>query len=222
MKIFPIFLFMILIFFLIVGGIIALIVNFLSMLGATPGSKGFQDLLAKFSDQIKELRSTLTPWESDSLSLLSLHKVKEKSGSLFGGIEKGIFTSIYQEPQVAYAVQRANNAGIAVAATANNMFVYRTKNRQTEIWVDNQPLGTYVDGNLLSSTGKLLTQVNDKEQVESFPTIINNQTIASITNPALTQSVNPRAISLLSKPSEETEKLLLAITLLKMLENNSK
>ncbi len=184
-----------------------------------PGSNAWKTSVANLRNRMGMLAQNLTPWDGEMLSLLSLNRAQVKKASTFNPVETGVFTTIYQEPVVAYSTQQSGKNRLTVAKTSNREFVYRQKDRETEIWLNGQPLGVLVDGALLAPgrTSKLLAQVDLNKEESMFPLVLQDKTAGAIVNPARPgSSPNPRAVSMLRNVSAEEENLVLALALMQM------
>lgn len=219
------FLFVVLISVAFVAAVLYYIVRaFAAMSTAVkPGTKAWDTSVSGLRQQLAERAQQLTPWEEDTLQLLSVNKLQEKKASLLSTAETGVIGSIYQEPVVAYATKGQGKNTLAVARTSDREYVYRRKDRETEIWMNGQPLGVLVDGSLLAPgrSSKLLAQVQENQEESAFPVLLNNQTTVTISNPDKVRGTtpNPRALSLLRNVSPEEENVVLALTLLQVLKD---
>jgi len=162
---------------------------------------------------------TLVPWDGEMLALLSLNQRVGRKAGWFDNTTDGVFTSIYQEPILAYAEKKTNVGGLLLARTSDREFVLHRKGKETEIWVNGQPLGVYTDGVLLApgNKGQLLARVESAPGEAQYAVELGNNTAAAINNPALPgRSPNPRALTLLRDLKPEEESTLLALTVLQM------
>ena len=202
-----------------VVGLIWVIAKALSQTTFNPESKAWKGTLDGLRAQLQPATAgALVPWDAEMLSLLSLNRQAGKKG-WFDNSTTGTFTSIYQEPILSYAERKSGQNAVLLARTSDREFVFRRKGKETEIWVNSQPLGTYVDGVLLSPDKKsqLLARVEIEPGEAHYPVLLGAGTAASINNPALSgRSPNPRALTLLRDLKPEEESTLLALTVLQM------
>ena len=213
------FLFMLLTACAFLVGIIWVVARALGQATFKVDSKAWKNTLNQLRAQL-QTSTALVPWDGEMLSLLSLnHQVGKKAG-WFDNHTQGVFTSIYQEPVLAYAEKKSgNNNTLLLARTSDREFVLHRKGKETEIWVNGQPLGVYTDGVLLApgNKGQLLARVESEPGESQYPVVLGNNTAAAINNPALPgRSPNPRALTLLRDLQPEEESTLLALTLLQM------
>lgn len=202
-------------------GIIWVIAKALGQATLKVDSKAWKNTLNQLRAQLQtSTASALVPWDGEMLALLSLNHQAGKKPGWFDATTQGIFTSIYQEPVLAYAEKKSgNNDTLLLARTSDREFVLHRKGKETEIWVNGQPLGVYTDGVLLSpgNKGQLLARVESEPGESQYPVIFGNNTAAAINNPALPgRSPNPRALTLLRDLKPEEESTLLALALLQM------
>ena len=202
-----------------VVGIIWVIARAIGQTVFNPDSKAWKSTLDGLRARLQQSKAgVLVPWDGEMLSLLSLNQRIKKPG-MFDNTTEGLITSIYQEPILSYAERKSGNNAVLLARTSDREFVFRRKGKETEIWINGQPLGTYVDGVLLSpgSKSSLLARVEIEAGESQYPVLLGAGTAASISNPALPgRSPNPRALTLLRDLKPEEESALLALTVLQM------
>ena len=71
-----------------------------------PGRKKIQKDLKVLKADLKPLVSDLVPWTEEEMEQLSLNMVKKKSSKNITKTVKGIFTTIYHEPMIAWAYRK--------------------------------------------------------------------------------------------------------------------
>ena len=215
------FLFALLMFMMLVGSIIVsifyLVAKALSQINFNPESQAWKKTVEGLRTRLRaQAAGALVPWDEEMLSLLSLNRSNVKKPGFFNSTAEGVFTSIYQEPVLAYAEQKSGKTGVIVARTSDREFIYRMKSKETEIWLEGQPFGVLVDGTLLAAgkTSQVLAQIEKKPGERQFPVTLGDSIAATIANPALADSPNPRALTLLRELSKGEEGVLLALTVL--------
>jgi hypothetical protein len=213
-------------FFLLVGimllvgffGLIWFVIRMLFSVSLQPGTKSWDGLVQKMRKNLEIPNAQLIPWDTEMLSLLSLNKPKQPKSSFFSSEIQGFYTTIYDESVVSFAQNTMQGMGLTIANTTQQEFILRNKGNETEIWVNKQPLGVYINGVLLAS-GKnprqlALIQINANEV--QFPLNIGEKTVAAISNPIKADAPNPRAVILLKDLNKEEEIIVLAMALLVM------
>ncbi|MEM1324113.1 MAG: hypothetical protein AAGG75_27895 [Bacteroidota bacterium] len=205
-----------------IGGIYLLykiLVNF-----QPSNSKIKQDLI-KLRSEIEPWVDQLVPWQNDELELLSL---KQTNRVLKKGIitsVKGVFTSIYHEPMIAYAYKRYFAGGanaILYARTSHHEFSYRIRKDGVQIHIDNQFIGQLKNGGLLysASTNRLIARINRDDVSGFLPVVVGERELGSLSKPSETMSTNTRAFQFLNeKITQEEEALLLSMSILEMVGN---
>lgn len=201
-----------------VTGIVYVIARTFNQFSWNPNSRAFKRMLQNLRSQVNKVSGNLVPWDQEMLSLLSLNKINEKKPGLFRNVSSGQITSIYHEPVVAYVTQKMGNTSVTVVRTSDREFVLRRKGKETEIWLNNKPLGLFVDGVLLEpgKGSNMLAKLERKPDEVESPLILDGKTAATIHNPKLVRSPNPRALTLLRKLDDSEENLTLALALEEM------
>jgi hypothetical protein len=152
------------------------------------------------------------------LALLSLNRSKVKKPGFWDSTAEGVFTSIYQEPVLAYAGQTSGKTAVHVARTSVKEFIFRQKEKETEIWINNQPFAVLINGALLSAgrSSNILARIEADPAEAQWQVLLQDKAAAAITNPqrAASAGPNPRALTLLRKVTPEEEDVLLSLALL--------
>lgn len=202
-------------------GSIWVVLRMLLSASLKPGSAAWDNLVRKLRGHTEEVSASLVTWDKEMLSLLSLNQTRQKKPGMFSGESSGIFTTIYQEPVLAYSSEAMKGAGLALVRTSKDELILRNKGREVEIWINKQPFGVLIEGVLLASGrgSRQLARIEDSAGEAQFPVIIAEKTVAAITNTRKTDSPNPRAVTLLKALNEEEEHIVLALTVAKMLFN---
>lgn len=203
---------------LLITGVIYTLARVLSPALSSTNSKAWKGLLKQLADHLKKRYPELVPWDKEMLSLLSMNLQEEKKPGWFDTISSGVFSSIYHEPVLAFAGQFSGKNGVTLARTSDREFVFRHKPKETEIWINQQPFGLYLEGSLISAGrgGKLIGRLEKNEQEAAFPVTIGDTTAATLSNPRLISSPNPRAIVLFREVDANEENVLLALAILNM------
>ena len=119
-----------------------------TFIGFQPGTNKINSDVARFRDLAAKWKPELVPWSYDETELFSLHEVNKVSKKGFGKSGEAIVQSIYHEPMLYYyfkeypATQR--NA-IIFAQTARYEIVYRIRAKGTQVFVNEEFVGT-IDG----------------------------------------------------------------------------
>ena len=203
---------------LLITGVVYLLARVLTPILSATDSKAWKGLLKSLGEHLNKRYNNLVPWDKDMLALLSLNLQEEKKTGWMNGTASGVFSTIYHEPVLAYAQQGTGNNKVTLARTSNREYVFRHKAKETEIWLNQQPLGLYIDGNLISAgrEGKLIGRLERNKDDAAFPVLFGESTTATLSNPQLIHSPNPRALTLYRAVDTEEENILLALAILNM------
>ena len=199
-----------------VTGVVYLIARTFGQIAWNPESKAFKRMLEALRARVKALSANLIPWDQEMLGLLSSNRTNTKPTGWFRPFSSGQFTTIYQEPVVAYVTQQSGKISVTVARTSDREFIFRRKERETEIWLNGQPFGLFTNGVLLSpgKGSKQMARLEWKPEEAQSPLILGNATAATLTNAVRANSPNPRALTLLRNLGPEEEDVALALALM--------
>ena len=204
---------------LFITGVFYFIAKMLGRIVFDPASNAWKRTLEKLQTRIRsQAAGALVPWDEEMLALLSLNRVNVKKPGFWDSTSEGVFSSIYQEPILAYAGQTSGKTAAYVARTSAKEFIFRQKEKETEIWINNQPFAVFINGTLLAAgrSTQILARLEAEPAEAQWPVLLNDKAAAAITNPqrAASAGPNPRALTLLRKVTSEEEDALLALSLL--------
>jgi len=207
----------------VVGGVAGGILFFFKQLaGSGQWRKGISEKDLKLLKQaLLSHRSSLVDLDKEELPLLSLkqkrNRVKKNSKKLL----VGAFQSIYQENLLSYAVMNYQHGHhLIVAQTTEQEFVYRVKNKSTDIYVNGSHIG-HLDGK-----GLLSHPVNKNTIAEidiSFSPKYQDikkadKSIGAVLNPLVKYGDHERALQNLELQNDDDKLILLSLTFLNMIE----
>lgn len=210
------------IIFLFASAIVAIVYfvsRAISSFSLNPQGAAWKRMVERLRNRAKNQKAgPLVPWDHEMLGLLSLNRSVLKKPGFFDNTTEGVFTTIFHEPVLAYVTLKGGANNVTLARTSDREFIYRQKGRETEIWLNGQPFGVFVDGALLSAErgSKLLAQVEAGNDALQMPVLIGNGTAASISRTGRAAGPNPRALTLLRDLGPAEENALLALTILEM------
>ena len=215
---------MIILFFIIVTavtiGLMYLI--FQLLVNIHPSKDRIMIDLQKMQAEIIPWIDELIPWKKEELELLSLHQVRKTIKKGIVTTVKGVFTSIYDEPMIAYTYRQYRSTkknAMLYARTAHRKFVYRMEGEETIISIDNQIIGTInANGQLIAGNGRqLLGQIQRSVDELTLPVLINGKEVAGLvrSNQA-NPSVNTRAFEFTTNMEKKEEALMLSLAILEM------
>ena len=201
-----------------ITGIIYLIAKAFGQIAWNPESKAFKRMLAALRERLKTVSSGLVPWDHEMLALLSLNHANEKKPGWFNPFSSGQITTIYQEPVVAYVTQQMGKAKVTIARTSDREFIFRKKDKEVEIWLNNAPFGIFVDGALLApgKGSRLLARLEEKPDESFSPLILGDAKAVALSNAERASGPNPRALTLVHELDPEAENIALAMALLRL------
>lgn len=202
-----------------ITSIVYFIARAVGQLSLNPKSAAWKRMLEKLRERVrKQAAKNLVPWDAEMLALLSSNRATMKKPGYFDLYSEGVYTTIYQEPVLVYAGLKTGKTSVLVANTSDREFIFRQKDKETEIWLNEQPFGLLVDGTLLAPGrgSKMLARMEATGSEASLPVFIGDKTAAAITNPELASGPNPRALTLLRTLDAQEENALLALAILKM------
>jgi hypothetical protein len=216
MSIAGIFLFMLLALgaFLVTVG--TLIFRTFHQISASPQSNGFRNTIERMQKTLADRAATLVPWQSDTLSLLCAEPMEATAGGFFIKTKsEGLLGTIYQEPVAAFTKSQTGDALLLLVHTQADQYLLRRSRQQTDIQINNQPIGVLVGNKLLSAdnTGKLLAQIDGEDGASERSLTIDNQLIGTLTLKHPVGEVNPRVIQVMQSLTPEQERLATALAL---------
>ncbi len=213
---------------LVLGGI-GLYLLYQILVNFNPGKKRVQEDIKKMREELAPWIAELVPWNKDEMELFSLNQIHQTVKKGISRTAKGVYTSIYHEPMLAYAYKEYMASGtnaVLYVRTSKHEFVYRLRNKGIQIAMDGKAIGT-IDEEMKLYGGKknrLLARIhrpNDEENPLLLPVVVNDREVASLVNPTLANSPNPRAFEFLKddlQPDEEN--LLLSLAALELVQRS--
>jgi len=186
-----------------------------------PGSAKIQADLTKMKKEIADYADQLVPLHEKEMELLSLNQINQQIRKGIVTTIKGVFTSIYNEPMIAYSYKKyiATNAnGILYARTAEDEYTYRIKAKQVKFFINNELVGTLKENGVLYSANnkRLMARINRHKDELWLPIIVGDKEVASVVNPDKAMKTNPRALEFVTNMKEETERVFLSLAILEM------
>jgi uncharacterized membrane-anchored protein YhcB (DUF1043 family) len=151
----------------------------------------FQPSKSKVQEDLQQLKADMDKWAPElvpltreEVDLFSFNQEKQVVRKGLSKTAKGVFTSIYHEPLLAYSYKEYLGSGrnaLLYARTQNREYVYRFKKDQVELTVNGQPMGVVKGGDSLygGRHNRLLAKI-DREAGDLLPVIINEREVASV------------------------------------------
>lgn len=198
------------------------IVSFLFAINSTKTQKRRD--VGKLRDLIQPLIEGLVRLSSEELELLSINQTDTSTRPGLNTIRTGVFTSIYQEPLIAYARKTYGQSGtevLTVLHTSEQSFVYESSGSKTRVLVDDQQIGTiHSDGNLYDMKDRQVAHIEADDVLSTHPVKIGSREVGEIINPMRAASPNPRAYTFLEPMDTDEKVLFMALTLLSLVEES--
>lgn len=213
---------------ILVAAALTLVIGLNYLRNYKPGKHRIQADLAKIKAEMQPIASQLIPWTKEELEQLSLNVINKerKKGMVYEA--KGVFTTIYHEPVIAWYYRRYKDKkenSLLYVRTSNHEIIYRTKGDETEVVVNDQFAGWIsADGKLYDFPKKrILAQIVPATGDMSMPVLINEKPVGALVN--VTQApkkVHQRALDMVGNMQEEEENMFLALTLLELVKVHSR
>lgn len=210
--------------------ILTLIVAVIGVVLLTQVMKLFQPGERKMQQEVNNMRLDMQKWvgelvpiDKKELELFSLSQIKQVLRKRWTTSAKGIFTTIYNEPIIAYSYKQFLGRGrhaLLYARSASHEYAFWIRPKGVQVVIDNKLVGTYKDNTLLSAkSGKPIAILQPETQNALLPVRINNREVGSLVsaNPTAGKGLSQRAFEFLKNDiTEEEETLLLALSVLEL------
>ena len=182
-----------------------------------PSRKKLQQDLLKLKEEVKPLLPDLVPLSAKELENLSYHLSNFQTQKRGAYTAKGIFTSIYTEPMVAWTFKRyisPNVNAILYVRTSEREFVYRITKKSIEVAINTGFAGLITpDGQLLNvKRKKRMALLRRPDSGELKPVFVGDKEVASIVKPGISSSPYPRVFEFVTPMSTEERDFLLALS----------
>ncbi len=188
-----------------------------------PGAKRIKQDLQEMQTEMNDwLSEALVPIRKEELELFSFNQMNRLVKKRITLRARGVFTTIYNEPVLAYAYKRYIGGGkyaLLYARTAEHHYAYWIKNKEIQILIDGQLVGMLRNDGVLYNERKRAIASIKRNQEELAPVIVHDREVASVvkTDTPKTGSLSPRAFQFVkSDINEEEEKLFLALATLEL------
>ena len=179
--------------------------------------------LRKMKSDLRLFINELVPWSQEELELLSLNQVNKKVQKGVVPTARGIITSIYHEPLIAWSYKRyfgKEEDALIYACTSDREFVYRIRKGETAFMIDGKEIGVLRENGVLYSAQnqRMMARINRSPSAQSLPILVGDREIANLISPQHETKVNPRAFELLSETNREEETILLSLAILEIMQ----
>jgi hypothetical protein len=191
-----------------------------------PGRSKIKADIQKMKTEIQPFIDDLVPWTKEEMELLSLNQINKTVKKGIVSTAKGVITSIYHEPLIAWSYKRyvsPDDNAVIYARSSHHEFVFRIRKDKTEFKIDNQVVGNLRENGVLysSKTKRLMARINRSNDELLLPVLVGEKEVASLINPELTTRTNPRAFEVLSEMDKEEEAVLLSMAIFEMVKKEA-
>ncbi|MCB0578707.1 MAG: hypothetical protein KDD10_05295 [Phaeodactylibacter sp.] len=192
-----------------------------------PGSRRLQQDLDMMKEDMDKWAGDLVPLTREEVELFSFNQEKHVMRKGFGKTAKGIFTSIYHEPVLAYSYKEYLGPGknaLLYVRTGAQEFVYRISKKGIEVLVDRERVGVLrEDGALFNNKGnRMLARIN-RDAGEFLPVLVNNREVANVArmNKGESSKLGQRAFEFVKDDMSKEEKdVFLSLAVLEVIEQS--
>jgi hypothetical protein len=190
-----------------------------------PNTRRLKADLQKMKDDMNKWTVELVPLTDEELELVSFNQDKQVVRKGITKTARGIYTSIYHEPILAYSYKEyagSGRTGLLYVRTARHEFVYTLTKKGVSIAIDNKEVGVLqTDGILYGAKSRRMIARINREAEEFLPIIVNDKEIASVAkyDPKEDAKMGKRAFEFIREDLEGPEKeVFLALGVLEVIE----
>ncbi|NJL74662.1 MAG: hypothetical protein HC892_06120 [Saprospiraceae bacterium] len=191
-------------------------------LNFNPAESAIQEDIRKMRLAVEPYLNKLVPIDKKELELFSLNQVQQMLKKSITTTASGIFTSIYQEPLLAYSYKKYVGKGKALlfARTAEHEFVFNIGKKNTVVAINKMYYGTIIDHKLYrDEKGKQLLGMVSESGNNMLPILVGNRQVAALLDPEVVKSPQPRAFQFVAASlDDEEEKAFLTLAILEMVQ----
>ena len=158
------------------------------------------------------------PWNYEESELFSLAEANKVSKKGFGRSKEAVIQSIYHEPMLYYYYKEypaTQKNAVLFAQTARYEFVYRIKPKSTQVFVNEDFVGT-IDptGVFYREADRLLLGGVDRNDPFRRPIKVGERQVGSLLFPTEKTNIQPRALDMDEKLDEEGHLLFITQAIL--------
>ena len=185
-----------------------------------PNEKMIENDLLELRSGLQKTMPELIPYGEEELRLLSFKQQKKATSKMVATTARGVFTTIYDEPLLAYGLKKypTSSQNIIVAAyTSAVELQYHFLPNETQIRIGGQAFGILKpDGGLYPLKGGAARARVGKTSASdvSAPIFIGERLVGSMTLEGQSKKLNPRVFeAALPSLTQEEESVLLALAI---------
>jgi len=187
-----------------------------------PSDKQIDADIKKMKADLAPLTTNLLPISKEEFELFSQSQVNAALKKKSGISAKGVFTTIYHEPLVAYSYKRYPSAklnAILYARSADHEFVYRIKKGEVQLVVDQKHTGTLKDnGVLYDARNRMVARIN-REHDKLLPVLVEDREVGNLLKPLpeVKKELSQRAFEFVRPDlNDKEETLFLSLAVLEL------
>ena len=193
----------------------------------SPGKKKIQEDIQKMKDEIDVWVKDLVPIGKEELELFSQTQINQVLKKRINISAKGVFTTIYNEPIIAYNYKKYGSGKDALlyARSANHEFAFKIHKDEVKLVIDNELVGTIKsNGVLYAAENNLMIARFNRENAALLPIVIQDRKVGHLSLPANSSSkkeIDQRAFEFLKEDlSGEEKKLFLSLAIYELVTRN--
>lgn len=151
-----------------------------------PNDKQIDADIKKLKAEVQPLAQNLIPISKEELELFSQSQINAALKKKAGISAKGVFTTIYHEPLVAYSYKRYPSHklnAVLYARSADHEFAYRIKKGEVQLVVDQKHAGTLREnGVLYDARNRMIASIN-REHDKLLPVQVEDREVGNLLKP---------------------------------------
>ncbi|MBX2874796.1 MAG: hypothetical protein KTR30_21915 [Saprospiraceae bacterium] len=193
----------------------------------SPGEKRIREELKRMQTDMDGWAGELVPIDRKELELFSLTQIKNSLKKRLTTSGKGIYTTIFEEPIVAWSYKKylgKKAHALLYCRTAEHEYAYWIRPKGIQVVIDNQLVGTYKnDGVLYSAKSKKAIAQVKRDDKKLSNVVVGKREVASMVKnlPSGQKDLGARAFQFVREDlTEEEEKLLLSVSLLELVQDS--
>jgi len=192
-----------------------------------PGKKQREREVKALREDMDGWITELVPLDKEELDIFSLSQDKQVVKTGISTSAKGVFTTIFREPVVAYSYKRYLGKKVnelLYARTAEHEYVYWTIGGETQLFIDGQVVGS-IKGRVLygGRSGKELARITDQARQNFLPVKVGNREVGALNMdvPKKKDALSKRAFEFIPEDlDEKEEQLFLALVNLELVKRS--
>jgi len=193
-----------------------------------PSNRRIDQDLQKMKADMDKWVDDLVPLTEEELELFSFNQEKQVIRKGLSKTAKGIYTSIYHEPAVAYSYKEYLGSGrraLLYVRTSEHEFVYSVSKKGIKIGINNKSVGTLKEDGVLygARSNRMIARINRDNPELLLPIIVNEKEVASVApyQPQKDAKLGKRAFEFVREDmSQDEEEVFLSLGILEVIEQS--